>query len=76
MNYVYAIILYQHQKNGKNYRIDFLIESKDDYNKALYKWDNDTTLRMKLYGSNSNLSSEFTQILEKDGGILQKEPYN
>lgn len=75
MNYGYAIVIYQDQKNKKSHRFDFMVASKDNYDRALYKWDNDTILRMKLYSSIDNLSSEVTQILRSDGGLLKWEPY-
>jgi len=76
MNYGYAIVIYQDQKNKKNHRFDFMVASKDNYDVALYKWENDTILRMKLYSSIDNLSSEVTQILRNNGGEIRSEPYN
>lgn len=76
MDYGYAIVIYQSRGNGENYKIDFIVGSKDDYDKALYKWDNDSTLRMKLYSSTNNLSMGLMQILRKSGGVMSRVPYN
>lgn len=76
MNYGYAIVIFQQEKSKVSHRFDFMVASEDIYDEALYKWENDTTLRMKLYNSMNNFSSEVTQILRKNGGLLKSEPYN
>ncbi len=55
----YASIMYRID-NGKlkGYRTFF--ESKNNYDKATYKWVNDSTLTFKLTDSSSNLTESYT----------------
>jgi hypothetical protein len=77
MNYGYAIVIYQNKKNEKAHRFDFMVGSSGNYDKAIYRWENDTILKLRLYSStNANSRDEFTHILRKDGGEIRREPYN
>jgi hypothetical protein len=77
MNYGYAIVIYKDRKNDKKNRNDFISISESVYDQVLYKWDNDSTLRMRLYNSTNNYpANELTQILRKNGGEMRCEPYN
>ncbi|MEI6049672.1 MAG: hypothetical protein WCS03_12285 [Bacteroidota bacterium] len=59
------------------YRIDnnklrvypYFISAKEDYDKATYKWINDTTLTFKLLNSSKKLSEAF--IMTGNGSRLQ-----
>jgi hypothetical protein len=76
-NYGYAIVVFKNEQGGVKRRFDFAIASKDIYDQAVYKWKNDTTLKMKLYNSeDSHLLSEHTEIFRPNGGILLSEPYD
>ena len=45
--------------NNKLRAYPYFISANEDYDKAIYKWINDTTLTCKLFNSSKNLSEAF-----------------
>lgn len=58
-NQIYSVILYKLDSNKlKGYQV-FLTHMTDNYNKASYKWENDSTLIFKLRNTKGQ-SEEYT----------------
>ena len=74
--YGYAIVIYKKEKKGLKRRFDFVSISNDVYDKALYNWENDTVVKIKLYNSTSKLSEGLKQTLRSNGATLSREPYD
>lgn len=55
----YASIMYR-LDNGKLRGYQTFFESANNYDKATYKWNNDSTLTFKLIDSSSNLTESYT----------------
>ncbi len=74
MKYAYATVTYRFENNEDQPVFIYAVE--DMFDKAVYKWINDSTLKVKMYNSSNNLSSSFCQRFGKRSHAQSIEPYN
>ena len=68
----YMVYMYRNDK-GKLKSYDFIVGAKDDYDKSIYTWVNDTTMTFKLINSKKNTSENFKMIGVGDHTQLNRE---
>ncbi len=76
MQQAYFTVTYRWENNELKDNKDFGIIVSEEFDKAMYKWVNDSTLKVKMYNSSNNLSFCFCQRLGKRIQKLSYEPYN
>jgi len=69
----YSISMYR-MKNGKlTEDHPFIVVAKDDYEKATYKWINDSVLTFKLINSTTNQSENFKITNKGENASISRE---
>jgi hypothetical protein len=67
----YSTVMYRFE-NGKLKAYESGVTSNANYDKATYKWINDSTLSFKLVNSSNNSSQSFSLIGNKDWTRLEE----
>jgi hypothetical protein len=68
----YWVNMYRMEK-GKLKMYPFGTSANDDYDKAIYRWVNDTTITFKLINSSNNKSESFRMTGNDDRSNLARE---
>jgi hypothetical protein len=61
----YALYVY---RKGVGQTGNFIFWAHNKYDKAAYKWVNDTTLKLRLFNSSNNFSDSYTYTYHRNGG--------
>lgn len=70
---LYVVILYREEDGKLKQFKDFIINSKNLYDRATYEWIDGSTLKFKIFNSVSGQSESFTQTGCGGGATLQRE---
>lgn len=70
-----AIALYVYRKRGDQ-PIQFIYETPNKYEKAVYKWANDSTVSFRLFNTTNRYSAHFTFSTHYSGSTLQIDSLN